>query len=204
MKYPVTRFKSMELALKQIEPFVRSGAHLRSGKPFEKFGGMRSREMLANWLLCATINAIDGRQLTFSSDPTGGDGIVRDEDSGETCPTEHVMVPRQSGGDKADAQALILEAIELKRSKGGAPYASGKTLVVFLDADAGAWFPNRVARALPQPLHFATVWVIGLQKIVNGAYVYGITHLDVGNRNAPAFLVRITPGFDAWEVTDVQ
>jgi hypothetical protein len=73
-------------------------------------------------------------------------------------------VPRQSGGNNADAQALILEAIELKRSKGGAAYASGKTLIVFLDADAGAWFPNRVARALPQPLHFAAVWVVGLQR----------------------------------------
>src|SRR5262245_47994634 len=134
MKYPVTRFKSMELALKQIEPFVKNGVHLQSGKPFEKLGGMRSREILANWLLCATINAIEGRRLTFSSDPTGGDGIVRDEDTGETFPTEHVMVPRQKGGDNADAQALILEAIELKRSKGGEAYASGKTLVVFLDA----------------------------------------------------------------------
>jgi hypothetical protein len=204
MKYPVTRFKNMELALKQIEPFVKSGAHLQSGKPFEKLGGMRSREVLANWLLCATINAIDGRRMTFSSDPTGGDGIVRDEDSGETCPTEHVMVPRQRAGDKADAQALILEAIELKRSKGGAAYASGKTLVVFLDADAGAWFPNRVARALPQPLHFAAVWVVGLQKIDDGAYIYGLTHLDMITGNAPTFLVRITPDFDAWEVTDVQ
>ena len=104
MKYPVTRFNSMELALKQIEPFVKSGVHLQSGKPFEKLGGMRSREVLANWLLCATSNAIDGRRMTFSSDPTGSDGIVRDEDSGEACPTEHVIVPRQSGGNNADAQ----------------------------------------------------------------------------------------------------
>jgi hypothetical protein len=148
MKYAVTRFKSMELALKEIEPFVKNGAHLQSGKPFDRFGGMRSREMLANWLLCVTINAIDGRRLTFSSDPTGGDGIIQDQATGETWPTEHVMVPRQSGAVRA--HSLILEAVEHKRAKGGAAYASGKNLIVFLDADAGTWFPNRVARALPR------------------------------------------------------
>jgi hypothetical protein len=205
MKYPVTRFKSMEVALKQLEPFVKNGAHLQSGKPFEKFGGMRSREILANWLLCATINAVDKRQLTFSSDPIGSDGIVQDGASGETWPTEHVMVPRQSGGENADAQALILAAIEQKGTKGGAAYASGKTLVVLLDADASAWHPNRVARALPNPLHFEAVWVVGLQKVENGAYIYGVTHLDVsGGNNAPTFLVRISKDFDTWEVTDLQ
>src|ERR1700730_4767959 len=154
MKYPIARFKSLAVALKEIEPFIRNGAHLQSGKPFEKFGGMRSREILANWLLCATINAVDKRQLTFSSDPIGSDGIVQDGATGETWPTEHVMVPRQSGGENAEAQALILAAIEQKRTKGGAAYASGKTLVVLLDADASAWYPNRVALALPNPLHF--------------------------------------------------
>jgi hypothetical protein len=34
-------------------------------------------EYLANWLLCAIINAVDKRQLTFSSDPIGSDGTMR-------------------------------------------------------------------------------------------------------------------------------
>lgn len=114
------------------------------------------------------------------------------------------MVPRQSGGEEADAHALILAAIEQKRTKGGAAYASGKTLVVFLDAGAGEWYPNRVARALPDPLHFATVWVVGLQKIDDGNYVYGVTNLDVSNGDAPTFLVLINKDFDGWEVTDLQ
>jgi hypothetical protein len=204
MKYAISRFKSMELALKEIELFVKNGAHLQSGKPFGRFGGMRSREMLANWLLCVTINAIDGRQLTFSSDPTGGDGIIQDQATGETWPTEHVMVPRQSGAGQVDAQSLILEAVEHKRAKGGAAYASGKNLIVFLDADADTWFPNRVARALPQPLHFATVWVVGLQCVDEGVCVYGVTHLDASDGDAPAFHVRIAGEFDTWEVTDQQ
>ena len=45
MKYPATQFKSLAAALKEIEPFVRNGQHLQTGKPFERFGGMRSREI---------------------------------------------------------------------------------------------------------------------------------------------------------------
>lgn len=203
MKYPVKQFKSMEIALKELEPFIRDGQHLQSGRPFELMGGMRSREALANWLLCATVNATGGRKVTFSSDPIGGDGILIDQETGEVFPTEHVMVPKQKGGENA-AQKLVLDAIEHKRTKGGAAYASGKTLVVFLDAGAGEWFPNRVAKALPDPLHFAAVWVVGFQRIENGSYVYGVTSLENAGGNAPMYLVRISAGFDKWEVEPLQ
>ena len=59
------------------------------------------------------------------------------------------MVPRQSGGAATDPRALILGAIDDNEKKGGAAYASGKPLVVFVNADPGEWYPNRVARALP-------------------------------------------------------
>src|SRR5262249_19889180 len=68
--------------------------------------------------------------------------------------------PRLRAGQTPDAETLILKAIDQKRDKGGAAYAAGKTLIVFLDAGAGTWFPNRVARRLPDPLHFAAVWVV--------------------------------------------
>ena len=204
MKYPVRRFKSMEIALGELAPFVRDGTHLRTGKPFARFGGLRSREILANWLLCATINAVDARSLTFSSDPTGGDGIVQDATTGDTWQTEHVYVPPQAGCESPDAKTLILNAIEQKRSKGGAAYAEGKTLVVFLDAAAGAWYPNAVARALPEPLLFDAVWAVGLQRVEDGDYIYGVTLLDISGGNAPAYLIRINSAFDTWEVTDVQ
>jgi hypothetical protein len=165
---------------------------------------MRSREVLANWLLCITVNAVDGRKLTFSSDPTGGDGIVHDETSGDTWLTEHVYIPPKSASECTDANALILDAIEQKRSKGGQAYASGKTLVVFLDAAGGTWFPNRVARELPQPLQFEAVWVVGLQGISEGAYTYGVTLLDTADGNAPTYLVRIAADFVLWEVTQLQ
>src|ERR1700686_3253955 len=103
MKYPVTRFKSLAVALKEIEPFIRSGEHLQTGKRFKKFGGMLSREMLANWLLCAAISSTRDDELTFSSDPTGGDGIICDVETGETWLTEHVMVPKLRTGQMGDA-----------------------------------------------------------------------------------------------------
>jgi hypothetical protein len=114
------------------------------------------------------------------------------------------MVPRLRVGQTGDAQALILKAVEHKRRKGGAAYAAGKSLIVFLDAEAGLWFPNRVARQLPEPLHFAAVWVVGLQGVEAGEFVYGVTHLDLSDGNAPTLLVRIRKDFDAWEVRPVQ
>jgi hypothetical protein len=204
MKYPVTQFKGLAAALKEIEPFVRNGQHLQTGKPFEKFGGMRSREILANWLVCVATNAATEGKLTFCSDPIGGDGIICDAATGETWPTEHVMVPRLGAGQTDDAETLILKAIDQKRDKGGAAYAAGKTLIVFLDAGAGTWFPNRVARRLPDPLHFAAVWVVGLQGVEAGEYVYGVTNLDFTEGNAPTLLVRIREDFGAWEVTRTQ
>jgi hypothetical protein len=187
-------------ALKELEPFIRNGEHLQTGKPFEQFGGMRSREMLANWLVCVVTNWADGRQLTFSSDPTGGDGIIEDMATGETWLTEHVLVPHLRGGETDDAEALILRAIEEKQRKGGAAYAAGKTLIVFLNAGAGIWYPNRVARQLPKPLHFGAAWAVGLQFVDGGEYVYAVTNLDLSDGDAPAFLVRISKGFDAWKI----
>ena len=61
MKYRVARFQSLAVALKELEPFIRNGKHLQIGKPFKKFGGMLSREVLANWLLCVAINSTDNR-----------------------------------------------------------------------------------------------------------------------------------------------
>ncbi len=204
MKQQVTQFKSLAVALKELEPFVRNGEHLQTGKPFHKLGGMRSREILANWLVCVATNAVADVELTFCSDPIGGDGIIRNIRTGETWPTEHVMVPRLHPGDSADAETLILNAINLKRKKGDAAYAGGKTLIVFLDAGAGVWHPNHVAKQLPDPLLFATVWVVGLQAVEDGQYVYGVTNLDLTGDNVPTMLVRVSRDFRSWQVTRIQ
>jgi len=204
MKHYVTQFKSLAVALKEIEPFVRNGEHLQTGKPFDRLGGMRSREILANWLVCVAANAVTEGELTFCSDPIGGDGIIRDVKTSETWPTEHVMVPRLRPSETADPETLILEKINQKRAKGGAAYAEGKTLIVFLEAGAGVWYPNKVAKQLPDPLLFATVWVVGLRGVEDGEYVYGVTNLDLTEGNAPTLLVRVSRDFDGWQVTRIQ
>ena len=205
MKQPVTRFKNLQLALKELEPFIRNGEHLQTGRPFKRFGGMRSREILANWLVCAVNNAeTEAEQLTFTSDPTGGDGIIHDTQTGNTWATEHVMVPRAREGDTPDIKALILKAVEQKQKKGRAAYASGKTLIVFLEAGGEVpWLPNQVAKALPK-IDFEGVCVVGLQRVEDGAYVYGVTSLDASEGNAPTWSVRISANFDAWEVRRIQ
>jgi hypothetical protein len=103
---------------------------------------MRSREAVANWLLCATANAVEQRQLSFTTtnDLLGGDGIIHDEKTGDIFPTEHVMVPSQQTGK--DAQSLILKAIDDKRNKGGAAYASGRWSCLSMPAPASG-FPTR-------------------------------------------------------------
>ena len=165
---------------------------------------MRSREILANWLVCVAMNAVTEGELTFSSDPTGGDGIICDVKTGYTWPTEHVMVPRLRPGETGDAETLILNAINLKREKGGAAYAEGKTLIVFLEAGADVWYPNKVAKQLPDPLLFATVWVVGLRAVEDGEYVYGVTNLNLIEGKVPVLLVRVSRDFGAWQVTRIQ
>jgi hypothetical protein len=163
---------------------------------------MRPREMLANWLLCATFQQIEGRQLLFYSDPVGGDGIIRDEATGETWQTEHVYVSQHSKGP--DAKSVILDAINHKRAKGAA-YCKGKTLVVLLDTPAaGTWYPNAVGKDMPDPLMFDAVLVVGFSTVEDGSYVYNLTLLDVSDGDAPAFLLKIAPNFDVWKVEQTQ
>jgi hypothetical protein len=56
MKYRVARFKNLQVCLKELEQYIRNGEHLQTGRPFKRFDGMLSREVLANWLLCVVCN----------------------------------------------------------------------------------------------------------------------------------------------------
>ena len=204
MKLKVTKFKTLKIALKEIEQFIRDGKHLYTGKPFKRFGELRSRELVANWMICAVLNA--GRRsnrFTFTSDPQGGDGIIYDVEEKIGWQTEHVMVPKAAPGERRDISALISDAVSNKQAKGGPAYARGKVLVVFLDAGLGEWSPNRVTRQLP-PVDFKEVWVVGLHGDVTQGYVYGVTRLDPSSGNVPIYLVRIAKTFDAWTVERLQ
>jgi hypothetical protein len=204
MKYTVVRFKSLKMALKELEPYIRNGRHLSAGRPFKQFGDMRSREMLANWLVCVVVNFDEAAErVTFSSDPIGGDGVIHDDTSGFAWPTEHVFVPNAGHAAVDNIEKLILVKISQKQSKGGSAYASGKNLIVFLDSGGGIWYPKKIARQLPEPLDFDSVWVVGLQAVTTvGEYIYAVTRLDIGV--TPAWQVRIALNFEDWLVERIQ
>jgi hypothetical protein len=61
------------------------------------------------------------------------------------------MVPRLRTGQADDAETLILKAIDQKGNKGGAAYAAGKTLIVFLDAGAVPGFQTGLRGDCPIP-----------------------------------------------------
>lgn len=198
MKKKVIRFKNPKTALKELEPYIRDGNHLQTGKPFQNFEDGRSRELLANWLLCAAINAThQGERLTFTSD-ADGDGNIVDTVTEEVFPVEHVMVPSQLSA--ADIEPAILKAITKKNNKGGTAYASGKTLVVFSNA-SGAWHPDSLAKQLPQPVHFEAVWVVSLKEVRDGCYNYYVARLDLSRGHAPVWQIAINGDFSDWKVT---
>jgi hypothetical protein len=202
----VRKFKTLKIALKELEPFIRSGRHLQVGDEFKNFGGLRSRELLGNWLLCVAVNACVGAdRLTFTTDPYGGDGLIVDQVNGDVIRTEHVFEPGPHPGAPSgrgeDAATLVLEKIAKKNK----PKYAGQTLVVFCnDGGGAAWYPNKVAKALPVPLHLDAVWVAVLHGVVEGSYIYGVTRLDLRHGNAPAWRVRIAPDFESWRVEPIQ
>jgi hypothetical protein len=213
MKQLVTKFKSMKVALKELRQFITDGKYLNTGKPFEKFGDLRPRELLANWVVCAVLNGARGREaFEFTTAPMGGDGYLYDRENQTAYPTEHVLVTdfherihgrSPSPKDSKDLHDLILAAICKKQLKGGQAYARGKTLIVFLDIKGGPWSPARVARRLPNPSLFLDIWVVGLHAVNDGSYVYNATQLDV-SQGIPMFLVLLSPDFDGWTVRQIQ
>lgn len=202
-QHSVRRFKSMAVALRELEPFVRNGQHLMTGRPFEAMGGLRSREILVNWLVCTVGNFERGREaFTFSSDPTEGDGIIYDLDSGTGFETEHVMITRYEDSDVC-IEDKIAAAVARKQAK-GPQYASGKALLVLNDSGGGDWYPVRAARKI-QPNDFEDVWVIGLDgAVVEGPYSYGVSHLDYRKGHAPTWRVKVAADFSTWEVERIQ
>jgi hypothetical protein len=118
MKYRTIRFTDLKAALKEIEQFVRDPQHLQTGKPVKQFGNLRPRELLTNWLMCAACNYECGSdRLTFTSDPTGGDGILLDTQANETFTTEHVILPAATKGKTVDLESRILSAIRSRKTK---------------------------------------------------------------------------------------
>ncbi len=198
MKQAGRQFKDLRLALNELQRFVRNTQQLYSGKPIPNFEGMRPRELLGNWLICACMNnAADEDIFTVGS---GEDGLIVNRSEGHGFQTEHVMVPRATPGSTIDVSAAIKQTVAAKQSKGGHAYANGKALVVFLDLGGGTlWYPNKIATDLPAN-DFDAVWVVGLQCIKDDHFIYGITLLDRTGGDAPTWIVEIKPDFNDWTV----
>jgi len=60
MKYGVRLLKSMAIALAELAPYVLDPEQIQTGRPFKNFDNGRPRELLANWVICATLNAEAG------------------------------------------------------------------------------------------------------------------------------------------------
>jgi hypothetical protein len=204
MKYQIRRFKSMAVALPELRQIIHCPALLENGRPVEKFGGLRPRELVGNWLVCAVVNFERGREdLCFTTDPTTNDcdGLIFDDATKDTFFTEHVFISQR---DEGDAELLILERVAQKNAK-GATYARGRTLMVFANGGAGEWFPNRVAKKIGRPFHFDDVWLISLQNAgTGGSYIYGVARLDPDAGEASIWHVQVPPEFDRWDVRRVQ
>lgn len=202
MKYNVTTFKNLKICIKELEPFIRSGQHIETGRPFKKFGNLLPREVLALWLLCVVLS--DDKTFNrwkICTAPLGGDGMIMDSLTNESYLTEHILVSLNNK-EKIDIESLIIKHIEKKQKKGGKAYASGKILIVFLHKNGGNWYPNRVARNLPKTLDFEETWVVGFNAIVNEEYQYNVAQLNP--RNSPVWKVYINSTFDRWDVQRTQ
>jgi hypothetical protein len=199
-------FKSMAVALKELERFVRDGKQLETGKPIPNFERALPREVWGNWLVCAACNfEVKEERFVLCSEPTGGDGIILDKDKGESWPTEHVIARTPANASAPDSETEILKAITRKNGKGGAAYASGKTLVVFTNLPNGnEWYPNRVMKKLPNTMQFGAVWIVSFQKCSDGEYLYGVVSLEVGEQGAIMYSIRINKDFTGWTVERVQ
>jgi hypothetical protein len=206
MKIHVTRFVSMETSLSEIRRFL-TREQLHTGKRLAKFGGLLPREIWANWLFCAALNSErKDAPLCFTTDPDGGDGIIYDEANQAGWYTEHVMVPRQSPSQTKSLEELIAGAVNDKQLKGGKSYASGKTLLVFLEAgDGRRWDAIRATKELPAN-DFDKVWVVSLHSIVTYEWIYNVVFLKVPEDGgyAPVYQVRIEKTKPKWTVVRTQ
>ena len=143
------------------------------------------------------------RQFTFSDDPTGGDGVLIDKETGTTYLTEHVYIPSPEYRKTTESvEDLMIDAVRHKARKGKA-YAEGKFLVIFSDT-IGRWFPNRVGRSIEGIHDFVSAFAVGLESGYDSGYVYWATRFFTAPYKCPTFRVHISSDFSQWHVERVQ
>jgi hypothetical protein len=198
----IQQIRDLKVVLKDFEGMIKNPHFLRVGRPIKNFR-LLPREAWANWLLCVVGNFQNGNdQLTFSEDPSGGDGVILNKRSREFMLTEHVFIPEPRTGDAKTVEDYMIMALEHKVKK-GENYAKGKHLIIFSEA-IGWWYPNRVAKRIVGAHSFSSVWAVALQSGDENGYYYSVAQLVIDNANAPSWRVEIPFDFSDYGVIRVQ
>jgi hypothetical protein len=202
MKYAINMPTSLRAAIKELGPYIRDD---ELSYRIKSYDGLLVREALGNWLVCAVLNDrnSDHDRYTFTTEPRdgpGADGAILDKTTGEALAAEHVMVAKRRDGQRPQesAEQLVLALVEKKLAKGGAAYASGKALVVYLDADVAGYSPRALREHLPADLAFEAVWLVVPQA---GRWDYDVVFLGGQALDPPTYRVSIMEAFDDWTVT---
>lgn len=199
-KLAVTQIKSLELLLPDLKRFIEDPAILRTGVDRANFKS-RPREILVNWIYCAVGNATDPNfDLTFCTDVTGGDGILKNRKTEEIQPTEHVMVYSHKP-TTLSLNDQIIAAIKLKTEQ-GEKYAR-KFLMVFC-YETGSWEPSVVAANIPKDHVFHSIWIVALESSGADGHRYSLTELDPKHSKAPTWRLQFNADFAGWTVEQPQ
>lgn len=196
------QIKDLEVALKDMEPYIKGVKHLITGREFTNFS-LRLREVLGNWLVCAVGN-YNGYNLTFQEDPTGGDGVIFDRNTKGGTFTEHVSAINNLPNAKSitNSDDFILEKIQDKVDKGERhnDKYKNKMLVVFIEG-MGNFHPLKIAREINGKHDFSSVWIFALESN-DEEYRYIVVQLSTYLVNPLIYKVHIAENFESWHVEE--
>lgn len=191
--------KNLGVALKAMESMVKEPRFLQNGRDFKNFS-LRPREVWANWLLCAVLQKIYGKDITFGED-TESDGIFLNKETGQWILAEHVSAldtPSKQNIPKGEAR--IIKAINHKINE-GPEYAKNKILIVFFDG-AGNWYRNKVRENIRGRHNFMAIIGIGLLTSSDkDGYAYSVT--EFYENDSITFKININKNFTNWTVSQI-
>lgn len=193
--------KDLKQVLKDMEPYIKKVQPLYTGRPISNFP-LLMREALGNWLVCAVGN-YNGYNITFQTDPTGGDGIILNRDTKGGTYTEHVCAINNLPNSKPiiNSDDFIFEKIQDKIDKGtknGDKYKN-KMLVVFIEGLIN-FHPFKIAHKINGKHNFSSVWSFGLEETNDKEYRYIIIQLSTYLSSPLIYKVHIPIDFESWTV----
>ncbi len=200
-KFSHVQVKDLKQVLKDMEPYIKSVQALITGRPILNFP-LLMREALGNWLICAVGN-YNGYDITFQTDPTGGDGIIFNRDTKGGTYTEHVSAINNLPNAKpiTNSDDFILQKIQDKIDKGKAnnDKYKNKMLIVFIEG-LGNFHPLKIAHEINSKHNFSSVWSFGLEESNTKEYRYIVIQLSTFLSQPMIYRVHIAINFESWFV----